>query len=151
MSETLMTFCLPVAFVCGVLSGMGIGSAGLFLLFLTLPGGLERADAQGVNLLFFLCSAGAALVYHAVMNRRAARRDKGEKAPAHRYIPRRLTTLLTVAAVPGVIAGTYLLRLLNPDTIRRLFGGVLVLSGALGLLSGRRERAVQTNNSHPRV
>lgn len=151
MSEVFLAFCLPVAFVCGVLSGMGIGSAGLFLLFLTLPGGLERADAQGVNLLFFLCSAGAALGYHAVRGRRAARGDGGTVVNPHRYIPRALVVLLTLAAVPGVMIGTYLLRTLNPDIIRRLFGGVLVLSGVVGLLGGRRGRTPQQKNSHLRA
>ena len=69
----------------------------------------------------------------------------------HRYIPRALVVLLTLAAVPGVMIGTYLLRTLNPDIIRRLFGGVLVLSGVVGLLGGRRGRTTQQKNSHLRV
>ena len=49
-----------------VLSGLGVGSGGLLVIYLTLIEGYEQIGAQGVNLLFFLFSSGSAMLYHLV-------------------------------------------------------------------------------------
>ena len=50
------------AFLTAVLSGLGIGSAGIFVLYLTLVAGYAQPEAQALNLLFFLLSAGVQLM-----------------------------------------------------------------------------------------
>ncbi len=106
------------AFLAAVLSGLGIGSAGLFVLYLTFIAGYPQPEAQAVNLLFFLLSAGAALLLHI--------RD--------RNIPWRTVLFLILCAVPGAFLGAYLVRILNASLIRRLFGGMLVATGIPVLL-----------------
>ncbi len=106
----------------GILSGLGVGSAGLFVLYLTFVAGYAQTEAQAMNLVFFLLSAGAALLLH--------RR--------HRRIPGRLVVALALCAVPGALLGTYLARALDADLVRRLFGGMLIVTGVPVLL--RRER-----------
>lgn len=55
-------------FLCGaatgVLSAWGIGGGTLLLLCMTLFLGVEQAEAQGINLLYFLPTAGASLLFH---------------------------------------------------------------------------------------
>ena len=50
--------------VTGVLSAWGIGGGTLLLLCMTLFLGVEQAEAQGINLLYFLPTAGASLLFH---------------------------------------------------------------------------------------
>ena len=55
-------------FLCGaatgVLSAWGIGGGTLLLLCMTLFLGVDQAEAQGINLLYFLPTAGASLLFH---------------------------------------------------------------------------------------
>ena len=124
MWNSTMLLTLLVCLVCAVLSGMGVGSAGIFTLCLTALLGYPQAEAQALNLAFFLFSAGASLLIH----RRA------------RVMPRRVILILIVCALPGALAGSYLARMLDPSILRRLFGGMLVTTGILGLVSGVRKR-----------
>jgi len=50
--------------VTGVLSGMGVGGGSLLMLYLTLFSDVAQRTAQGINLLYFLPTAGSALVGH---------------------------------------------------------------------------------------
>lgn len=61
-----MSWLLP--FLCGlgtsILSAWGVGGGTLLLLIMTLLLGIDQRTAQGINLLFFLPTAAAALVFH---------------------------------------------------------------------------------------
>ncbi len=103
--------------VAGVLSGLGIGSAGLFVLYLTLVLHMEQVAAQGLNLLFFLASAGVSLLLHV----------------GRRHIPWSVVGLLVISALPGAVLGTYLASVLDSLLIRRMFGAMLVISGSMAL------------------
>lgn len=108
---------LIATFAIAVLSGLGVGSAGLFVLYLTGLCGMPQAEAQGLNLLFFLLSAGAALMLHV----------------RRRRIPVRLVLFLLAFAIPGALCGSWLLRSLDQTTLRQLFGGMLLLAGLSSL------------------
>ena len=114
------------AFLAAILSGLGIGSAGLFVLYLTFMAGYAQPEAQSVNLLFFLLSAGAAMLLHI----------------RERNIPWRVVVFLIACAVPGALAGSYLVRILDATLIRKLFGGMLIVTGLPALLTkGERKTA----------
>ena len=55
---------LMVGAVTGVLSGFGVGGGTLLLVYMTAFAGLDQHLAQGINLLYFLPTAGAALPSH---------------------------------------------------------------------------------------
>ena len=110
---------LVAAFAAAVLSGLGVGSAGLFVLYLTLVAGYAQPEAQALNLLFFLFSAGSSLLLHI----------------RERKIPRRLVLFLAAAAIPGALVGSYFARTLDASLVRRLFGGMLVITGLPTLLA----------------
>ncbi len=107
-----------IAFFVAILSGLGVGSAGLLVVFLTAVEHLPQLTAQGLNLLFFLFSSGASLIVHMLR------------------IPLLLGCILLL--LPGGILGTFLgtaaAHILPQALLRRLFGILLILSGSLGLL-----------------
>ena len=115
---------LIAALVAAILSGLGIGSAGLFVLYLTLIAGYSQPEAQALNLMFFILSAGAALLLHV----------------RERKIPWRVVLFLIACAIPGALVGSFLVRALNATIIRKLFGGMLVVTGIPTLLSRKRKR-----------
>ena len=53
-----------VGLATGVLSGCGVGGGSLLILYLTAVVGMDQYAAGGVNLLYFLCCAPAALISH---------------------------------------------------------------------------------------
>ena len=111
------------AFTAAILSGMGVGSAGLYVSFLVLVQNTPQLTAQALNLLFFLFSCGAALCVHLF------------RTPPFWG----LLLLLIPAGLLGAWGGSALAVCLPQDLLRRLFGGFLLLSGTLGLFVKRKQ------------
>ena len=63
---------LAVGTATGILSAWGVGGGTLLLLVMTLFLGVDQRTAQGINLLYFLPTAGAGLLFH----RKAGMLDK---------------------------------------------------------------------------
>ena len=116
-----------VAFLTAVLSGLGLGSAGLFVLYLTMVAHFPQQEAQGMNLLFYLFSAGIALLFHV----------------RHRVVPIPLVIYLVLCAIPGSVAGTWLMHVLEMSLVRKLFGGMLIVTGLPALLRWERKKNVR--------
>lgn len=133
MSPSLL-LTLLAAFLSAILSGLGVGSAGIFVLYLTLVAGYAQPEAQALNLLFFLLSAGAALLLHV----------------KERRIPVRVVLFLAACAVPGAMVGSHLVRVLDAGLLRRLFGGMLVVTGLPQLLKREKKAERSTGKSHGR-
>lgn len=114
---------IAITFICSALSGMGIGNAGLFVLYLVAVAGMEQLRAQGLNLVFFLLSAATALAVHL----------------KRRRIPKRIAIVLAVASSLGAILGAFTAVSLPTDILRKLFGGMLVISGLFSLFGGRKK------------
>ncbi len=108
---------IVASFFIAALSGMGIGSGGLFVIYLTLVSSTPQLAAQGLNLLFFLFSSGAALLYHLF----------------HRRIFWSAVLVLTLTGIVGSLAGSFVVGLLPVAVIKKLFGGMLVASGSVAL------------------
>jgi uncharacterized membrane protein YfcA len=111
-----------VAFLVAVLSGLGVGSAGLLVIYLTAVEQMPQLAAQGLNLLFFLFSSGAALTVHLLRT------------------PLLFGCILVLlpGGIFGSFLGTWAAHLLPASLLRRLFGILLAASGALGLLRARK-------------
>lgn len=111
-----------VAFGVAILSGLGVGSAGLLVVFMTTAMQMPQLTAQGLNLIFFLFCSGASLTVHLLR-----------------------TPILfgcVLLLLPGGLLGSYLGSLLahtiSQALLRRLFGGLLILAGTYGLF--RKEK-----------
>lgn len=99
--------------VCGVLSGFGIGGGSLLMVWLTAVLSFEQKTAQGINLLYFLPTAAAALIFHA----------------RNRVIEWKAVLPAALCGCVTAILGALLSARLEMSLLRRLFGGFLILVG----------------------
>ncbi len=105
-------------FFCAILSGLGIGGGGLLVIWLVLSQGVEQLEAQGINLVFFLFSSGAAMLVHLL----------------HRKLNFRLIIWIVVCGAIGAVLGSQLAHAVEPMSVRTAFGALLIGSGTLALL-----------------
>lgn len=111
----LISFLVPLGI--GMLAGLGVGSGGLFILFLTEWVALPQHAAQGVNLGVFSIALATALLVH-------LRR--------HPPSPAILFVVLSFGSV-GALVGASLATALSGGALRLLLGLFLALSGVFVL------------------
>ena len=108
-----------MSFLFALLTGLGVGSGGLYILWLALVKGIEQTKAQGLNLVFFsLCVISATLVNYKY----------------HRIVTRPIAVML-VFGIFSSIPAAFLAQKIDTNLLSRLFGGFLVLVGGVGLFS----------------
>lgn len=112
-----------VGLATGIISGFGIGGGSLLVLYLTAVVGIEQYAASGINLLYFLACAPAALVSHI----------RGKRVVWSAVVWCTLAGLLTSAAA------AYVASLVETDLLRRLFGGLLLYIGVRELFCKKQE------------
>ncbi len=123
-----------LAFLCGfatsILSAWGVGGGTLLLLVMTLFLGVDQRTAQGVNLLFFLPTAAAALLFHWKQG----------------YLDRPTLKSALPWAVALALTGAWIATAVDVDILRRPFGIYLLASGAAMLWPrrGRSEKPPET-------
>ena len=120
----MQTLNIIAAFIIAILSGMGIGSGGLFTIWLTAVAGTTQLAAQGLNLLFFLFSGGSSMAVHI----------------GKRKIYWKAILILTVSGIVRTLAGSFVAGLLPVGAIRTIFGATLMISGIASLFSGKKRR-----------
>lgn len=122
----MMTFVVPMlaGALTGILTGAGVGGGTLLVLYLTAVASFEQGQAQGVNLLYFLATAPAALYYH-LKNKRVEIRLGLWSAAAG-----------CAAALPGVL----LSRLAGEELLHRLFGGLWIIIGVRELFFAKEQK-----------
>ncbi len=101
-----------------LLSGLGVGSGGLLVVFLTEYRDVGQLFAQGVNLIFFIFSSGAATA----VNLRARKICYGA------------VLLMSIGGTIGAITGALVASVLDPDLLRIGFGLMLLIGGIPSLL-----------------
>ena len=109
---------LLVGTATGILSAWGVGGGTLLLLVMTLFLGVDQRMAQGINLLYFLPTAGAGLLFH----RKTGMLDKQALRQA---IPWGVVT-----AALGAWAATAM----DTEVLRKPFGVYLLVMGVLTLV-----------------
>lgn len=105
----------------GILSGFGIGGGSLLLIYMTSFADVPQNLAQGINLLYFLPTAGAAL-------------------PAHFkncYVEKAALTPAILAGLAGTALAAWAATSMDTDLLRRCFGAFLLVIGLRELF--RRE------------
>ena len=104
------------SFLIALLTGMGVGSGGLFVVYLTLLQGIEQLAAQGLNLYFFIFSTAAASIIHF--------RSKNFRFS-------RIILICLIGSV-GCALGAPLAKTIDTALLRKLFAFLLI---ALGIIS----------------
>ena len=103
--------------IIALLSGMGVGSAGLLVVWLTLTSDISQIGAQALNLYFFIFSSAASLLVHL----------------RKRKIFWSAIGFMIAVGGTGAIAGSLLSAAVDPSLLRRLFGGMLIFCGSVSL------------------
>ena len=114
-----------VSLFIAILSGLGVGSGGLFVIWLTMVEGVDAVGARGMNLLFFVFSATAALLFHLIRKRI------------------RISTVIALSlfGAVGTAMGSIIGEFVDPLILRKIFGAMLFLSGSYSLLKGTKKRS----------
>ena len=110
--------------ITGVLSAFGIGGGSLLLFYLTAFAGMTQHQAQGINLLYFLPAAAAAL-------------------PAHKKNGLLEKKVILPAILAGLVAAACTALLANrlaTHVLRKLFGVFLLYIGLRELF--RRDKKI---------
>ena len=105
--------------ICAVLTGMGIGSGGLYIVYLKSFLGYSQKEAQALNLMFFcacILSASVINIY------------KGK------IMTRTLFPLVVSGGITSALSSLFI-RGLPGDILTKAFGVFLVIVGVLGLFS----------------
>lgn len=106
-----------------LLSGLGVGSGGLLVVFLTEYRSVGQLFAQGINLLFFIFSSGSATA----VNLRLRKICYGS------------VLLMSVGGVIGAIVGAVSASFIDPAYLRIGFGFMLLIGGIPSLVRSGRE------------
>nr|WP_297174365.1 TSUP family transporter [uncultured Agathobaculum sp.] len=107
----------------GVLSGFGIGGGSLLLLYLTLFAGFGQFAAGGINLLYFLACAPAALYAHV----------------KNGLVQGKAVKWCAAAGVLTSVAAALLAARVDTDWLRRIFGVFLLYVGVKELTSRQKK------------
>lgn len=108
---SLLSFIVGAA--TGILSGFGIGGGSLLVLYLTTFGGVEQSVAGGINLLYFMGCAPAALIGHI----------------KQKMIQWDCAIWCIIGGIPTAITVSFLAQEMETDLLRRLFGIFLICIG----------------------
>jgi len=112
-ADAVSAAALLAGFISGMLGALGLGGGSVLILYLTLVVGLEQAQAQGINLVFFVPCALLAVICYA---------RKGLLARPL-WLPGALWGLL------GALVGSWLSGMIGSDALQKLFGILLLLFG----------------------
>lgn len=118
----IVDFLIGVA--TGIISGFGIGGGSLLVLYLTAFAGVAQHTAGGINLLYFIGCAPAALIGH-------IRQKRIEWAAVW---------WCSAAGVAVAVPTAYLVADLKTDLLRRLFGVLLLYVGVKELRAGKKSK-----------
>ncbi len=114
---------LMVGLLTGILSGFGVGGGSLLMLYLTMFAGVQQYAAGGINLLYFIACAPAALWSHV----------------KNGLVERPAVLWCTLAGLPVSVAAAFLASWINVGLLRRAFGVLLLYIGVRELRAGRKK------------
>lgn len=111
-------------FFSGMAGAMGLGGGSVLLIYLTVFAGVSQLQAQGMNLLFFIpIAAFSTAVY--------ARRG---------IICWKSVGVMAVCGIIGTLLGSLILEWIQPQLLRKIFGGLVMLFGVLTLFAPRNSK-----------
>ena len=111
-----------IAFAIALLSGMGVGSGGLLVTYLTLVESAPQLTAQGLNLLFFLFASYSSLAIHSKKRRLLVE----------------VILIMGGFGVVGALLGSLAASHLPASLLSKLFGFMLTFSGILSLVRSKK-------------
>ena len=104
-------------FIIALLSGLGVGSGGLLVIYLTLIENTEQLAAQGANLVFFILASLSSTLLSAKKRR----------------IPLLAVILMAAVGISGSLMGSFTATLIPAAALRKIFGATLTCFGVAAL------------------
>lgn len=123
----MIWFGVFIGLLTGILSGFGIGGGSLLLLYLTIFAGMSQYQAGGINLLYFIACAPAALYSHI--------KNKLVVGSAVKWA--------VIIGIPVSVAAAFAASFVNTDLMRRLFGAFLLYIGVKELFTKRKQKGTK--------
>ena len=125
---------IVMSFIIAVLSGMGVGSAGLFIIYLMTAKSSTQIAAQTLNLIFYIMSCGTSLLFHI----------------RQRTILKQKIFFMILCSFPGIFLGYFVTSIVDETLIKRLFGGLLIFAGITSLINVLKHAKKQKKHNRPR-
>jgi uncharacterized membrane protein YfcA len=115
------------AFVCAILSGMGVGGGGLFLIYLSLVRHCDIFLARQLNLLCFLCGSAASLL------------RKPKESEGYRPLKPFCWWVIFLLGILGALCGKLLLLWIDASRFSLFLGIFFCLCGLFALLRAKKK------------
>ncbi len=103
----------------GIIGAMGLGGGAVLIIYLSLFTDMPQLKAQGVNLLFFIPTAVAAVTVYGIK----------------KQIKWKIVLKVALWGLLGAAVGIYFADLLGGKLTSKLFGGLLVIMGVIEIFS----------------
>ena len=103
----------------GIIGAMGLGGGAVLIIYLSLFTDMPQLKAQGVNLLFFIPTAVAAVTVYGIK----------------KQIKWKIVLKVALWGLLGAAVGIYFADLLGGELTSKLFGGLLVVMGVIEIFS----------------
>ena len=111
------------ALLSGVIGAMGLGGGSILILYLTVFAGVNQVTAGGINLIFFLPIGIIAVTVYSVQ----------------KQIKYKTVLPYIAGGVPAAFLSGYILNFANPDFLSKIFGGFVLIYGAMQILKKDNE------------
>ena len=112
------------AFLVSVLTGMGMGSAGLMVIYFSAVRNLQQLEAQGANMLLFIASTLFSLVLQI----------------SQKLIRWKTVILITLAGCVGTFIGFKVAKGIDGESVKRYFAMLLIISGLISIVKIAKDR-----------
>ncbi len=116
-----------IGFISGIISGMGIGGGAILIPALIFIKNVTQQTAQGINLVYFLPTAIAALIMHI----------------KNKNIDIKTALWVGLSGVLGAIAGSYIAGRLGDNILRKMFGVFLLFIGIYEIYCGFKQKITE--------
>lgn len=113
-------------FLCGIISGFGIGGGTLLIIYMTNVAGIAQSSAQGINLIYFLPTSAGALFSH-----------------FKRKLIHPMVIWSILAGMVTTAIGAYIATILQSDLLEKAYGLFLLYVGTRELAS-KKEKDTKT-------
>ena len=112
------------AFLVSVLTGMGMGSAGLMVIYFSAVRNFQQLEAQGANMLLFIASTLFSLVLQI----------------SQKLIRWKTVILITLAGCVGTFIGFKVAKGIDGESVKRYFAMLLIVSGLISIVKIAKDR-----------
>lgn len=109
---------IVASLLVSVLTGMGMGSAGLMVIYFSAVRNFSQLQAQGANMLLFIASTVFSLILQIM----------------RRMIRWKTVILLTLAGCAGNFLGYRVAKDMDSEVIKDCFAALLIISGVISIV-----------------